>query len=76
MLEAFNYDGIFKLHQRRNPSSDRAQFDSGHWAWKIDERIDEVSLFEIIKTLNEFYHNIAISLQPIENSSDLLNTPK
>ena len=53
--DAFKFDEIFKLHCRRNPGTSRDKFDQGHWAWKIDERINEVDLYEIIKTMNELY---------------------
>lgn len=57
--ESFNYDETFKVHQRRHPNAERAVFDQQHWAKKIDERIGETDLFEIIRTMNAFYSGVA-----------------
>ena len=53
--ESFNYDQLFKLHQRRCPGVERADFDLKHWAQKVDERICEADVAEVIKTMNDLY---------------------
>jgi hypothetical protein len=54
----FTFEKTFSLFQRRNPKCDKADFENLHWAKKIDERINEVHLFECIKKMTEFYQKL------------------
>ena len=63
--EGFNYDWSFSCHSRRNPDVSREEYDTYHWAKKVDERINAQDLFEVVQTMTEFYQRIEVSSQQI-----------